>query len=81
MKLRAQKDFKKLLISNTYTCLYILNFHVCIKLHGYVDRAHIMFTVLHTEVPRIFVKGFEKLGIKKVVVGTSNSLGYAILRY
>lgn len=46
---QGQKDFKKLLISNTYTCIYILlNFHVCIKLHGYVE-AHIVFTVLHAE--------------------------------
>lgn len=60
MKLRAQ-----ILIFKTYTCIYILNFHVCIKLHGYVE-AHIVFTVLHAEVHRVFeVKGFVILRVKK----------------
>lgn len=41
------------LISNTWTSLYIFfNFHVCIQLHGYI-KAHIVFTVLHSESPKL----------------------------
>lgn len=62
---QGTKRLLKLLIFNTYTCIYILNFHVCIKLHGYVE-AHIVFTVLHAEVHRVFeVKGFVILRVKK----------------
>lgn len=60
--------------------MYMYIYFKCSCLHTtawllYIE-AHIVFTVLHAEVHRVYVvKGFEILRVKKKIgVGTSNSL-------
>lgn len=73
---QGTKRLPKFLTSNTCTCIYILNFHVCIQLHGYyILKPILCLQYCMQKCIESVVKGFEILRVKKKIgVGTSNSL-------
>lgn len=80
---QGTKRLPKFLTSNICTCIYILNVRVCIQLHGYyiLKPTLCLQYCMHKCIESLRLKDLRYWGLKKLAVGTSNSLWYAIIRY